>query len=119
MASKDSSDSATSFRDRRSVPRYTFVATAELGDSARTVRLSGRVAEISRKGCYVDIQNPLPVGTALSLQIVRDQGTLVTKAKVIYFHERIGMGVAFLDLTEDQLKMLDSWIAELPPAAAL
>jgi hypothetical protein len=77
------SDSATSHNQRRTVPRYAFVATTELTDSVRAMTLSGRVAEISRKGCYVDILNALPTGTCLNVRICRDEGTFVTKGKII------------------------------------
>lgn len=98
----------------RKDPRYTFAATSELTDTASATRLSGRVSEISRKGCYVDSLNTLPVGTPLNVQILRDQGTFTTKGKIIYVHETFGMGVVFLDTAPDQLKILDSWLAELP-----
>ena len=49
--------SSDSQKQLRSVPRYMFVAATELTDSASATRLSGRVTEISRKGCYVDILN--------------------------------------------------------------
>ena len=104
---------------QRTVPRYTFVATTELIDSASASRFSGRVTEISRQGCYVDILNPLPVGTALNVLISRDQGTFVTKGEIIYVHEGIGMGVVFLNPSKEQLKVLDSWLAEIQSDTAL
>jgi hypothetical protein len=58
----------------------------------------------------VEILNALPPGTLFNVKIVRDQGTFVTKGKVIYVHERIGMGVAFVDPTKDQLEIVDSWL---------
>ena len=78
--------------------------------------MSGRITEVSRQGCYVDILNALPVGTVLDLQIDCDQGTFSTKGGIIYVHPGIGMGVAFLEPSEDQLKVLDSWLATLSPA---
>lgn len=80
-------------------------------------KLSGRVTELSRSGCYVDILNVLPVGTLLSLQISCDQGTLLVNGKIVYVQEGIGMGVVFLDPGKDQFEILDSWLANLPPAA--
>jgi hypothetical protein len=82
------------------------------------MKSSGRVTEISRTGCYVDIMNTLPVGTLLNVSISCDQGTFVTRGKIVYVQERIGMGVVFLDPPKDQLEILDSWLAALPPAAA-
>jgi hypothetical protein len=46
-------------------------------------------------------------------------GMHVTKGKTIYIQEQIGMGIVFLDPPEDQLQILDSWLAELPPAPCL
>jgi PilZ domain len=111
--------SAASGDRKRAVPRYTFAATTELIDSASATHLSGRVSEISRQGCYVDILNALPVGTPLNVLISRDQGVFVSKGKIIYVHEGFGMGVAFVNPSNEQLKVLDSWLAELPSEAAL
>lgn len=102
----------------RMEPRYTFAATTEIEDSSNSMKLSGRVSEISRKGCYVDSLNTLPLGTMLNLQILRDRGTFATKGKVIYVHERFGMGIAFVEPAEGQLKILDEWLTGLPPVVA-
>ena len=64
------------------VPRYSFIACTELTDAENATRLSGRVTEISRKGCYVDIMNALPVGDLLNLRISNDQGTFVAKGRL-------------------------------------
>ncbi len=108
--------SAGPFDTRRKVPRYEFVATSELTDPVSAIRLSGRVTEISRNGCYVDALNALPEGTLLKVQITCDRGSFSTKGKIIYVHPGIGMGVAFLDPQEDQLKVLDFWLAALAAA---
>ena len=114
----DSPSPTSPYAKQRSVPRYEFIATSELTDPANEIRLTGRVTEISRNGCYVDVLNALPVGTLLSLQIACDQGTFSARAKIIYVHPGIGMGLAFVDPDEDQLKVLDSWLAGLPAVAA-
>lgn len=100
------------FRDHREVPRYTFIAEADLAEPATDTHFSGRISEISRKGCYVDVLNTLPEGTALKLKIMRDQGVFVTNARIIYVQPGMGMGVAFVDVPADQLKILDAWLAE-------
>jgi hypothetical protein len=88
-------------------------------DPVNAIRMSGRVTEISRNGCYVDIMNALPVGTLLRLKISCDQGTFLTKGNIIYVHPGIGMGVAFIDPPEEQLKVLDSWLAALSSSPTL
>ncbi len=107
------------YENQRSVPRYSFVATTHLTEPVNAFRLSGRVTEISRNGCYVDALNALPIGTPLDLEIQCDQGRFSTQAHIIYIHPGIGMGIAFLDTPESQMKILDSWLAALPATAAI
>ena len=101
------------YREKRSVPRFSFIATAEIVEPVSDVHIAGRISEISRKGCYVDILNTLPVGTQIRIQVSRDQGTFATPAKIIYVQEGMGMGVAFLDPAPDQVAVLESWLTEL------
>jgi PilZ domain len=106
-------NTSAGYRERRSVPRFSLIATAEIIEPASGVHISGRISEISRKGCYLDVLNTLPVGTRLRLTISRDQGTFTTEARIIYVQEAMGMGIAFVDIPPDQLKILDTWLAEL------
>jgi PilZ domain len=101
------------YSERRLVPRYTFIAAAEIIEPASGVRMAGRISEISRKGCYVDLLNTLPTGTPVEVRISRDQGVFAATGKIIYSQDGMGMGVAFADVPADQLKILDSWLAEL------
>jgi hypothetical protein len=102
-----------SYREKRTVPRYSFIAHVEVIEPASDTHISGRVSEISRKGCYIDVTITLPPGTLIQLKILRDRGTFATKGKIIYAQEAMGMGAAFLDIADDQLKTLDAWLAEL------
>jgi hypothetical protein len=101
------------YREKRTVPRYEFIATVEVIEPVSDVRLSGRVSEISRKGCYVDVLNTLPSGTKIRISITRDLGAFTTPAIIIYVQEGMGMGVAFVDPPADQLKILDTWLSDL------
>ncbi len=96
------------------VPRYSLIATAEIVEPTNDVHFSGRISEISRKGCYIDLLNPLPVQTVIQVRISRDQGTFESPGRIIYVQEGMGMGVGFLDIPAEQLKTLDSWLAESP-----
>lgn len=109
----------SSYANQRSVPRYSFVATTELTDPVHAMRLTGRVTEISRNGCYVDTLNAFPVGTILNLEITCDRGRFATKASVLYTHPGIGMGIRFVDTDEPQAEVLESWLAALPETAAI
>jgi hypothetical protein len=107
------SNAAASFGNKREVPRYSFILEVDITDLASDLRLSGRVSEISRKGCYVDMLNTLPKGAAIRLCLSRDQGSFTTLGDVIYVQDGFGMGVAFRKTPADQMKILDAWLAEL------
>ena len=106
-------DSGASDRPRRAVPRYGLVATAEIIDPVSGVRMSGRLSEISHGGCYVDLLNTLPPQTEVRVRVTRDQGSFEASGRIVYVLERMGMGVAFADVAADQMKILESWLAEL------
>ena len=95
------------------MPRYSLIASVEVIEPANDVRLSGRISEISRKGCYIDMLNTLPTGTHIVVRVSRDKGAFETQGKVIYAQESMGMGIAFVDPAEEQLRTLDAWLEEL------
>jgi len=109
----------TTYNPPRTVPRYSFVATVEVTDTTSQTRLELRIAELSRRGCFMDTMNPLPLDTPLKVVISKDHATFSTDGKVIYVQESIGMGVAFLNPSPEKLKILDSWLASRSPADAL
>jgi hypothetical protein len=112
-SSGTTANSPGAIRERRSVPRFSLTATAEIIEPASRVHMAERISEVSRKGCYLDVLNTLPVGTRLRLNISRDQGAFSTEAKTIYIQEGMGMGISFVDVPPDQLKILDGWLAGL------
>ncbi|MBZ5661885.1 MAG: PilZ domain-containing protein [Acidobacteriia bacterium] len=99
---------------QRMVPRYSMLAIAELVETAGTVCIVGRMTEVSSKGCYVNTPSTLPLNSFLKVVISRDDETFLTNGEVIYVHEGIGMGIVFVDSAEDQLKILNSWLADAP-----
>ena len=105
--------------ERRKAPRYGLMAIAELADPEDAKLVSGKVTQISRSGCYVETPKTFPVGTSLKVIISRDQRTFVARANIIHVQEQMGMGLAFLDPLEDQLRILNSWLVELPSTSTI
>lgn len=118
-ASHSPNTSTTSGGERRKAPRYSLMAIAELADPEDAKLVSGKVTQISRSGCYVETPKTFPVGTSLKVIISHDQRTFVAKANIIHVQEQMGMGVAFADPPDDQLRILGSWLAELPSTSML
>jgi hypothetical protein len=105
-------DPGVSYPNRRSVPRFGLIAQTDVVEPVSGLRISGRISEVSLKVCYVDVLNTLPTQTEIEIQISRDQGTFTSPGKIIYTQEGMGMGVGFLNTPADQMKVLDSWLAE-------
>lgn len=106
-------DRGVSYGNRRSVPRFSLIAHTDVIEPVSSLRISGRISEVSLKGCYVDLLSTLPTQTEIEVRISRDQGTFTSPGKIIYTQEGMGMGVAFLNTPADQFKVLGAWLAEL------
>ena len=106
-------EAGKAIRERRSVPRYSLIAQAEIIEPGSGVRIAGRISEISRKGCYIDLLNTLPVSTVVEVRVSRDQGSFFSRGRIIYAQEGMGMGIAFQEMTPDQQRILDAWIEGL------
>jgi hypothetical protein len=93
--------------------RYPFYASAEIVEQKTQTRMATRTSELSRYGCYLDMLNPLPLGTAIRIEISYNQETFGTTARVIYSQRNMGMGVAFdkMDALEEQI--LEKWLSAL------
>jgi hypothetical protein len=111
--SSSTGDTSHKYAKQRTVPRYTFVATADMKEACGDACLSGQISEISRKGCYVDTVNTLPKETLINMRISQGQSTFASRGKIIYVQERSGMGVGFIDPAPEQLELLDGWLLEL------
>jgi hypothetical protein len=111
-------DAGARYAERRSVPRYPFIASAEVFEPVSRTELAGRTSEISTKGCYIDLLNPLPRNSVIRIRILRDQGTFETWGRVAYTQEGLGMGIAFLQTAPDQERVIADWVGELSGAPA-
>lgn len=106
-------EAGISSRERRSVPRYSLIAQTEIVEPTSGLRIAGRISEISSKGCYVDLLNTLPVPTIVEVHVSRDRGTFMSRGRIIYAQDGMGMGIAFLEMSDDQSKILHAWLEEL------
>jgi hypothetical protein len=106
------------YAQRRAAKRCAMVASAEVTDLGTNTRLSARTSEVGIGGCYVDAMNPFPVGTTVSVKILRDRGAFEAKGEVVYCDSTMGMGVAFAEIAPDQKLVLEDWLAEIVKPAS-
>jgi hypothetical protein len=96
--------------DRRTSERWPFTATAELRDLTSNSRLSGRIADLGRGGCYVDLLNAIPVGSPVTVRIHHSNRQFEARGSVSYVLERMGMGISFTDVSNESAIILEEWL---------
>jgi hypothetical protein len=105
-------------KDRRRVPRFPFVANAEISEAKSGTWLQARTSELSWYGCFVDAMNPLPRGSEVLVKIVAKADLFEASATVVYSQPHLGMGLAFHDVKPAPLHCLRKWILEAIRATA-
>ena len=98
--------------DRRIHPRYEFVAAVVVRVAESGARIETRVRDLSQQGCYVDTNNPLPLGTATDVRITKGTQLFQARTRVVYSRAGKGMGLMFTALEPEQLRTLETWLAE-------
>jgi hypothetical protein len=99
--------------ERRSEPRYQFTASVELVEIKTGLKAKARVSDLGRGGCYIDINSPSPLGTALKIKISKETKSFEAQGKVTYSLPGMGMGLMFTKVDPKQTKTLERWIGEI------
>jgi hypothetical protein len=103
---------APSGADRRTHPRYEFIAAGEVVAAESGARIETRVRDVSQQGCYVDTSDALPLGTVTGVRITKGAQLFEARARVVYSRAGKGMGLVFTDIEPERLRTLETWIAE-------
>ncbi len=104
--------------DHRRAPRYPLIAAVEIVELQSDTHMRARTSDVSLVGCYVDMVNPLPVGTEIRVQITHQDTTFTALGMVAHTDPNMGMGVRFTVVELDQQAVLAKWIADLAGAGA-
>src|SRR5467141_3801436 len=98
--------------DRRTHPRYEFIAAVEVVAAESGARIETRVRDLSQQGCYVDTNDALPLGTVTDIRIIKGAQLFEAGARVVYSRAGKGMGLVFTTIESEQLRTLETWLAE-------
>jgi hypothetical protein len=98
--------------ERRASPRYPFFAPAELTESTSGARTEARTSDLGSNGCYLEMTQPLPPGTVISIQIVYQGQVFAAGGVVAHSHPNMGMGVKFIALESGCSVLLGTWLHE-------
>src|SRR5437667_7542442 len=98
--------------DRRTHPRYEFFAAAEVVPTESGARMETRVRDLSLQGCYIDTSDALPLRTVTEVRIIKGAQRFEARARVVYCRASKGMGLVFATIEPEQLRTLETWLAE-------
>jgi hypothetical protein len=98
--------------DRRTHPRYEFIAGIEVLATESGARMETRVRDLSQQGCYVDTTDTFPLGTATDVRIKKGAQRFEARARVVYSRASKGMGLMFTAIGPEHLRTLETWLAE-------
>jgi hypothetical protein len=71
---------------------------------------TARVKELSLNGCYVDMENPYPMGTSLAIKLFTETEFFEAQASVLYCQPDLGMGLMFRETKPYYLMVLRKWL---------
>src|SRR5579872_2231318 len=81
--------------------------------------LWGQVTDISQGGCYVQLAQPLKIGTRVSLELLMKIANLRGDGVICSSHAGRGMGIKFVEMSNeyrDQVRQFVKWFAGAEPA---
>jgi hypothetical protein len=99
--------------ERRRAPRYPIIADAEITEIVSDTKLSARTSDLSVGGCFLDMLNPSPEGTAIRVRISHTNTTFTALGRVVFLFPNMGMGVMFTSVEANQQAVLQKWLEEL------
>ena len=97
--------------NQRRSPRSSFVVSAEVTDeNSRTV--IARLRNLNLYGCYIEMANPLPERSAISIKVSAGKTVFQARGVVIYSDPNTGSGVEFQGVEPPCQAVLEEWLLE-------
>jgi hypothetical protein len=99
--------------DKRRSPRYKCEGKAEIRKEGIDVRTWATFTDVSLHGCYLECPSTYAVGTKLGLKLDANGVHVESRGEVRVNYPALGMGVAFVDMSEDNRARLKQMLATL------
>ena len=97
--------------NQRRSPRSSFVVTAEItNENSRTV--IARLRNLNLHGCYIEMSNPLPEQSALTIKVTAGTTVFEAHGRVVYSGPNTGSGVEFQRVEPRYQAILEEWLLE-------
>jgi hypothetical protein len=105
--------------NRRKFLRHKISFPLELRDERVNTPLRVNATDISGNGCYVETVMPLPIGTALRVDLWMGDDRISPSAVVRTRDPGVGMGIEFTGLPEESKKKFQAHLDKLDPGTGL
>lgn len=108
--------------ERRICSRYSVCVEIEIREMASGAPSRGNTTDVSLSGCYVATIFPLPIGATIDFTMWLTDGNVKGHGSVQTCHPGVGMGIKFIDLTEEAIRRLDEYLrasVSAPPEETL
>jgi len=105
--------------EKRRSARYKCEGSAEMRESGCDVHTWATFTDIGLHGCYLEAQATYPAGTMLQLKLEVNGHRVETKGEVRVCYPYLGMGVAFVDLSTENLAQLKRLLAAISRPAVI
>lgn len=99
--------------NKRRAPRHKCEGSAELRKEDSDVRTWATFTDISLHGCYVEAQATYPPGTTLHMKLEVNGIKVETTGNVRVHYPYLGMGIAFVDMSEEKKAHLRRMLATI------
>jgi len=99
--------------ERRHAPRYKCGGSVEFRTEGNDIRTWATLTDISRTGCYVEMQATSPPDTAVDMVIEVMGIQLRVKGTVRVTYPFLGMGIAFTDISAEDRARLEEVLLRL------
>lgn len=116
-----SEDAAGQYKgtSKRGAPRYKCEGSVEISEQGCTVRTWATFTDISLHGCYIEAQATYPAGTILNMKLEANGIRAETRGNVRVNYPYLGMGIAFVGLTEENVSHLRQLLAAISRGPAV
>ncbi len=114
-AAGQSSTTSISYKgmEKRRSPRYHCEGSVQMREANCDVHTWATFTDISVHGCYVEAQATYPVGTVLQLKLEAKGMRVEGQGNVRVSYPYLGMGIAFVEMTEENQARLRELVASL------
>ena len=118
-ASADSGQPSFQGGEKRRSARYKCEGSVELCEVGCDVYTQASFTDISVHGCYVEAQATYPVGTSLHMKLQVNDSQIEASGTVRVNYPYQGMGIAFVEMTDENRTLLRELIKSLMRPARL